>query len=216
MKSKSIIFVITPLLFACSNPENEQKTESATVITSNDTNIIKKSEAEMKNEDKATFFNNAAIGGLMEVEMSSKLLETTKTNPEITEYAQMIEDDHSKANQELKLIAQKENFILPTTLPASKLKLLKQFEGLNDEAKNEFYINSMVHEHDEAINLFSLAKSMDNAAIASFASKTLPILKHHYKIADELKSAIQNAKKNQGDDVLKLSNKTENKPSKNQ
>jgi len=215
MRSKWILLFFIGLQIACSNEQKEQKTESAKTVTSNDTNIVRKSDEKMKNEDRTTFFNNAAIGGLMEVEVSKKLLQTAPTNQRVTSYAQMIEKDHLKANEELKLMAQRESFVLPTVLPTAKLKLLKQFEGLNEEAKNEFYVKLMISEHDEAINLFGLAKSMDDAAIASFAAKTLPTLKNHYKMAVELKDSLQNVKKNQGDDVLKISNKTENNPSKN-
>lgn len=215
---KKIIYslAITSLLFACNNQEKSQETESAQTITSNDTNIVKKSPEKMNEEDRITFFNNAAIGGLMEVEASSQLIATTKSNPDVIAHAQMIKNDHLKANEELKSIAQRENYNLPTTLPEKKLKLLKQFKELNDEAKNEFYVNLMVTEHDEAINLFNLAKSMADPAIANFATKTLPILKHHYDMTVKLKSSLLAAKKDQGDDVLKISDKAKNEPAKNQ
>ncbi len=214
---KKIIYslAITSLLFACTNQDKSQEAESAQTITSNDTNIVKKSPEKMNEEDRITFFDNAAIGGLMEVEASSQLMAATKSNPNVIAHAQMIKNDHLKANEELKSIAERENYKLPTSLPEKKLKLLKQFEELNDEAKNEFYINLMVTEHDEAINLFNLAKSMEDPVIANFATKTLPILKHHYEMTVKLKNSLLTAKKDQGDDVLKISDKTRNEPAKN-
>jgi putative membrane protein len=215
MKKINILLANMVFLFACVNADKEQTTESATTITSNDTNIVKKSDQKMVEEDRRTFFTNAAIGGLMEVEASAKLLETTKSNPKVVAHAEMIKRDHQKANKELKQLAKDENFILPTVLPTAKLEQLKQFEALNDEAKNEFYLNLMIAEHNEAINLFGLAESMDDQNIANFATKTLPVLRHHYKMTVDLKNSLLKDKKDQGDDVLKISNKAKGNPAKN-
>ena len=215
MKKINVLLASVAFLLSCGNAEKEQKAESATTITSNDTNIVKKSDQKMMEEDRTTFFTNAAIGGLMEVEASARLLETTKSNPQVVAHAEMIKKDHIKANEELKTIAHQENFTLPTVLPATKVQLLKQFDALNEEAKNEFYLNLMISEHNEAINLFGLAESMDDQAISTFAAKTLPVLRHHYKMTVDLKNSLLKNKKDQGDDVLKISNKKKENPAKN-
>jgi putative membrane protein len=215
MKKTNILLANIVFLFACVNADKEQATESATTITSNDTNIVRKSDKKMVEEDRNTFFTHAAIGGLMEVEASSKLLEASKSNPQVVAHAEMIKRDHQKANEELKSIAKAENFILPTVLPTAKLQQLKQFEALNDEAKNEFYLNLMIAEHNEAINLFGLAESMDDQNIAKFAGKKLPVLRHHYKMTVDLKNSLLKDKKDQGDDVLRISDKRKENPAKN-
>jgi putative membrane protein len=217
MKTRSLFLLsIISFLFACGNAEQKHDEATAQPITSNDTNIIKKSDAKMKQEDKVTFLTNAAIGGMMEVEASSRILVNTKNNPAVLAHAKMIKDDHMKANEELKTIAQKENFTLPTVLPEAKLKLLKQLESLKDEAQNEFYINLMVTEHNDAINLFNLGSTMPIESISSFATKTLPILKHHYDMTVSIRDAILKEKANQGDDPLKISDKRKNNAAKNQ
>ncbi|MFI5452938.1 DUF4142 domain-containing protein [Pedobacter sp. UC225_61] len=217
MKTR-ILFLLTIISFsfACRNAEQKQDEASAEPVTSNDTNIIKKSDKKMKQEDKTTFFTNAAIGGMMEVEASSRILAETKNNPAVLAHAKMIKDDHMKANEELKAIAKRENFVLPTTLPKAKLKILKDLESLNDEAKNEFYINLMVTEHNEAINLFTVASGMPIESISAFATKTLPILRHHYDMTVKIREDILKEKANQGDDPLKISNKRKNNAAKNQ
>jgi len=216
MRQQFLLLCLISIMFSCTNTDKEKKADTTAVVTPNDTNIIKKSAEKMIEQDRATFLTHAAIGGLMEVETSAKLLAGPKTNPTVTAYAQMMVNDHTKANEELKLIAKQENFTLPTVLPKEKLELLKQFESLNQEAKNEFYINLMLNEHNKAIDVFSLAERGGDETIAAFASKTLPTLRHHYKKTVEIKNALLAAKSNQGDDVLKISNKTSANPAKNQ
>ncbi|MFD0941499.1 DUF4142 domain-containing protein [Pedobacter boryungensis] len=217
MKTRILFLLsIISFLFACGNAEQKDDKTNAEPITSNDTNIIKKSDTKMKQEDKTTFFTNAAIGGMMEVEASSRILVNTKNNPAVLAHAKMIRDDHMKANEELKAIAKKENFALPTVLPEAKVKILKQLESLNDEAQNEFYINLMVTEHNEAINLFNIGSTMPVESISAFATKTLPILRHHYDMTVKIREEILKEKANQGDDPLKISDKQKNKAAKNQ
>lgn len=216
MKIINLTFIaITSLLIACGSADQKDNAEGKP-ITSNDTNIFKKSDEKMISEDRTTFFTNAAIGGLMEVEASSMLIQSTGANPLVISHAKMIKKDHEKANNELQVIAQKENFKLPDVLPESKKKILKQFETLNNEAKSEFYINLMDTEHIEAIRLFNLAVSMQDSLISSFATKTLPTLRHHYEMTIDIKKSLLKAKDNQGDDLSKISNKRKTNDSKNQ
>lgn len=216
MKNSKFLLFGTAVLFACNNPEQQTNSNTNRHITSNDTNIIRKSPEKMKEEDRSTFLTNAAIGGMMEVEASAKLLQHTEIDPAILKHAKMIRNDHIKANETLKRIAENYKFKLPTLLPQDKLAILKKMDELNDEAKGEFYLNLMLTEHNEAINLFNLAQNMDDKDISVFASKTLPVLRHHYQMTSDIKSKLLGSRSDVGDDVLKLSDKQKTNPAKNQ
>src|SRR5688500_18752963 len=63
------------------------------------------------------FAQNAALGGLAEVELS-QLAITKATNTEVKQFAQMMVADHSAANSELKTLATAKGLVLPTELDA--------------------------------------------------------------------------------------------------
>src|SRR5687768_6887579 len=62
--------------------------------------------------DAQTFVNEAASSGLYEVE-SSRLVAEKATDTEEKQFAQQMIDDHSKANDELKQIAESKNLKVP-------------------------------------------------------------------------------------------------------
>src|SRR5688572_22529961 len=68
-----------------------------------------------KKEDDAEFAVEAADAGLLEVQLGTLAL-TKASSPEVKRFAQMMVDDHTKANNELKALAQQKNISLPTTL----------------------------------------------------------------------------------------------------
>src|SRR4051795_6002893 len=70
-----------------------------------------------------SFVKEAAAGGMAEVELG-RLAEERASSPGVKQFGQRMVDDHTKANEELKAIAQRKNIALPTDLP-SKHKTLQ-------------------------------------------------------------------------------------------
>jgi len=70
-------------------------------------------------EDGSKFAVSAADAGLMEVQLATLAL-SKATSGKVKEFAQMMLDDHTKANEELKALAQKKNITLPSSLRISK------------------------------------------------------------------------------------------------
>src|SRR6185369_16662402 len=79
-----------------------QSTASDMSKTKNDTHATGK--AELTHTDKR-FIEKAATDGREEVEISRVAAERA-TNPDVKQFAQMMVDDHSRANDELMAIAQ--------------------------------------------------------------------------------------------------------------
>ena len=71
----------------------------------------------IQKQDK--FWNEAAQGGMTEVELSNLALQKSQ-NEEVKTFAQMMVDDHTKANDELKMLAQNKSVTLPTKLNDKK------------------------------------------------------------------------------------------------
>lgn len=138
----------------------------------------------------ADFAIEAADGGLMEVQLGKIALKNA-ADQGVKDFGQMMVDDHSKANEELKAIAKQKNITLP---PAPGEKNIQHIKDLNAKMGSEFdtdYIDMMVEDHEKDINLFErAAKSAEDADIKAFAAKTLPVLRQHLAAAKTLKDQL--------------------------
>src|SRR4029450_3615638 len=66
-----------------------------------------------------TFVMNAAKGGMAEVELG-KLAAEKGSSVDVRNFGQRMVDDHSKAGDELKVIAQRKNIVWPTDIDAKE------------------------------------------------------------------------------------------------
>jgi putative membrane protein len=138
--------------------------------------------------DSKTFVTKAAIGGMFEVK-SSKLALKRSTNPEVKKFAQMMIDDHTKANEKLKSILhdKQEDDLVPTALDKhhqAKLDALKSSDNFDAD-----YLQAQKDGHTKTIALFeSYAANGDDEDLKDFATKTLPTLKKHKAHLDKINS----------------------------
>jgi putative membrane protein len=131
------------------------------------------------------FLEQAAIGGLVEVEMG-KIGQQKASLKSIKEFAAMIEKDHTKANSQLSALASAKAFKLPAELPALKKEHLNDLNRTSGKDFDSYYINMMVEDHINDISLFEGATKSPDTAISAFATKILPVLQKHYKQAREI------------------------------
>lgn len=140
------------------------------------------------------FVMKAAQGGMEEVELG-QMAATQAASADVKQFGQRMASDHSKANDELKMAAQKSGATVPTELSkkqqADKAKLAK----LNGAAFDKAYMTMMVSDHKEDIAEFEKeAKSGTDPDIKAFASKTLPTLKEHLELAEQVEPKVASGK----------------------
>jgi putative membrane protein len=133
----------------------------------------------LKGSDKA-FFEKAAKSGEKEVAVSQAVLPHL-TNPQVRSFAQQMISDHTMANTELKSLAMSKG----VTLPTMDQKLSAKWSEKKGDT-DEDYVEEMISDHKEAVELFEKASKSQDAEIAAFASSTLPKLQHHLESAKEL------------------------------
>jgi putative membrane protein len=136
-----------------------------------------------------TFMEQAAIGGMMEVE-AGKLAESQSTNAAVKDFAAMMIKDHTKANQELKAIAAKKTFTLPAALPPAEKTHMDEMKKMSGADFDKHYIGMMVTDHQKTVALFQAGGKNADAELSAFANKTLPVIQAHYKKATELQTAV--------------------------
>jgi len=135
-----------------------------------------------------TFLTKAAQAGHAEVE-SSKLAVSKAVNTQVKGFAQQMIDDHGKAGSELASLAASKGVKLPdgpSVMQKTKIKLLAARDGA---AFDRQYAGGMgVAAHEDTVKLFQKAvREAKDADVKAFATKTLPTLEHHLKMARELK-----------------------------
>ncbi len=203
------IVALFPIGFiACQNTQKDQEQTQSTDNEAPDSTIKLQPATDSNQVDtsKTAFFENAALGGMVEVESSSQIEKLTQ-NQQVKVFAAMMMKDHGLANQKLKVLANQKGYTLPKTLPASKLELVNKINDFKDEGRNEYYVRLMINEHKNAINLFSMGERSKDADISKFSTETLPIIKQHYQHILKIDTLLQKPKANQGDDPLKISDR---------
>jgi putative membrane protein len=143
--------------------------------------------AQSMNSEDRTFVNKVAQAGNAEIAIG-KIAVAQSTQSDVRNFAQQMIDDHTKAGDELGAIAGKKNMAPPTTPDSAHQKLTRKLEKLHGRKFDDKYINDAgVKDHKEVIALFeSEIKNGSDPDVRSFAEKTLPTIKHHYEMAQQL------------------------------
>ncbi len=133
-----------------------------------------------------SFVMKAAGGGMAEVELGNLAKEKAQSD-QVKQFAQRMVDDHGKANDQLKSIAEQKGITLPTSLPAKEQQTKDKLSKLSGERFDHEYMEHMLMDHKKDVAEFKKASqtAKDND-IRQFASSTLPTLQDHLKEAQQL------------------------------
>jgi len=149
--------------------------------------------AALSSADK-TFVQKAAVGGLAEVEMG-KMAQQKGSSDQVKQFGSRMVDDHSKANDELKQIASSKGITLPTDLDAKHKSKMDKMQKLSGAQFDRAYMDDMVADHKEDVADFKKqASSGKDGDLKAFASKTLPTLEDHLKMAQSTDAAVKGSK----------------------
>ena len=130
-------------------------------------------------EKDKTFMKKAAKGGTMEVTMG-KVAEQNAQSDDVKSFGKRMVTDHGKANDELKSIASKKGFELP-----SKEHSLK---WTSDKA----YMDMMVKDHEKDLGEFKEeASSGSDPDVKKFADDTARMVQEHLDLAKETQGKLK-------------------------
>lgn len=149
----------------------------------------KSSTAAVSAADK-TFMMKAAEGGLAEVQLG-QLAADKATNNDVKQFGKQMSDDHSKANDKLKSIADQKGVTLPTDLNAKDKAEKERLSKLSGEQFDRAYMQTMLKDHNKDVSEFkresTAAKDND---VKNFASDTLPTLQSHLDKAKSVAAEV--------------------------
>jgi len=141
--------------------------------------------------DARQFMLLAAQDGLLEVE-AGRLAQTKATTDPVREYARMMVEHHSRANEELMRLAQTMGLELPKALDANGHEKLDKLREQTGRDFDEEYMDLMIDEHQRVIGMFErqAEREEDAAPLRGWASQTLPTLRSHLEQAKTAEDEI--------------------------
>ena len=158
----------------------------------NAANSVSNAASSMMTASPESFAKDAAEGGMAEVQMG-KLAATNAKDPDVRAFGQMMVTDHSKANDELKALAQKKGYQLPADVGSHK----SDIDSLTKEKGADFdkdYVDKMVDDHETDVKEFQ--RQADNGSdpdVKAFAAKTLPTLQKHLDRIKQIQAKMNGA-----------------------
>jgi putative membrane protein len=136
------------------------------------------------------FVTEAAEGGMAEVEMG-KLATEKASSSDVKQFGQRMVDDHTKANDELKSLASKNGWNLPAGIGAKNQAEKDRLSKLSGAEFDRAYMKRMVTDHKKDVGEFQKeANSAKDSDLKNFASKTLPTLQEHLRLAEDTERKV--------------------------
>lgn len=181
-------------LTACDNRNANQAQNPAPPLPPEDSAVPQTIDPKPNASADAAFVESAAVAGLFEVESSREALDRA-TKPELKQFAQMMVDDHTKANDELKALigGGQVNGVTAVLAEMDATHLAKIAElkaatnGPDFDAK---YAQAQLEGHRQAVTLFEAQSTNGQSdALKKWAAEKLPTLKAHLARIEPLAAA---------------------------
>jgi putative membrane protein len=162
----------------------------AVVAQNTSTPKVDQGATKMMRSSDTTFAIAAARGGIAEVE-TGKLAADKASSPDVKAFGQQMVDDHGKANEQLKSVAEKENLTLPTSMNAKQQAMYDMLKTKTGADFDKAYVSAMVKDHTEDVKEFKKeADRGKDEQIKGFASETLPVIQGHLEKIKAIQSKM--------------------------
>jgi putative membrane protein len=194
MKTKILSAALLITFFAlssCSNSNNKDSVDQAKDM--NDKKDSSNATMAM-DQDDANFMVDAANAGMMEVEMGN-VAQTKASDKHVKDFATMMINDHTKANNELKSLAAMKNVSIPSSISEDNQKHINDMREKKTKDFDKDYMDMMVDDHKDVISKFEkTADKGKDADLRAWASTTLMTLRMHLDSAQYVQKMIKDRK----------------------
>jgi putative membrane protein len=174
------------------NRNNAPSNANSAVLNSNNSNTganVTNTAASQSGDNG--FMIKAAQGGMAEVELG-RMAATKAQNAEVKKFAQMMVEDHSNANTELKSLATKKGVTIPAETDAEHKSVADKLTALSGAEFDKAYVQAMVDDHKKTVDLFQNESTNGTDAEAkAFAAKTLPKIKAHLEMIQGIQTKMK-------------------------
>jgi putative membrane protein len=179
---KTIIIPLA-LLFALACNSNQKKEDSVEIAEEKNEQKTDTMRRAGQMEEDNEFVVKAASGGLMEVQLGQMAAEQAMSSA-VKQFAQLMVNDHSKVNEELKALASRKNIAIPTTPGEDHTDHINKMRDKKGIEFDKDYMKLIIDDHKEYVDEFEEAsREAKDPEIRAFAAKHLPTLRTHLERA---------------------------------
>jgi putative membrane protein len=147
--------------------------------------------SEMLKSADTAFAMTAAQAGLAEVQ-TGKLAAEKASSADVKALGRHMVADHTKANDDLKSVAEKKRMTLPNDMNAHQHATYRKLERLSGSAFDRAYAKDMLKDHQQDVKEFQKeVKTGKDEDIKGFASRTLPVLREHLEKIRSIESELK-------------------------
>jgi putative membrane protein len=162
---------------------------TSTQMRRNDTARSDSGSASKMNRSERKFLEEAAEGGVAEVELG-KLASSKASNADVKKFGEQMAQDHAKANDDLKQLASQKGVQVKPDLDRSHKRMSDQLQKLSGADFDKKYMAEMVRDHEHDVKEFKkMAKDAKDPDVRAFAEKTVPVLEKHLDMARQVADA---------------------------
>ncbi len=136
-------------------------------------------------KDARSFLKDAIEGNSAEIALA-QVAERKAQNQELKQYAQMLRQEHSQANQQLQPLAQKHGLSVNQTLDSKHQKKLDKMQALSGAEFDREYATAMLKDHHKTIAKYEAAsRNIQDPDVQHYVQTTLPKLRQHLQHAQQ-------------------------------
>jgi putative membrane protein len=107
-----------------------------------------------------------------------------------------MQQEHSKANDELKSVASNKGVTLPKELSGKHKRTFDRLSKLSGAEFDREYMKAMVDDHKEDLRKFKTqAEKGKDPDVKQFASKNVPVLEQHLSLAQQTEQEVRGSAK---------------------
>ena len=181
-------------LTACNNDKKANDDAENKPDQNEAANDINDKRFEKPTEGDAKFVTDVADINYAEIKLG-ELAQTRGVSKEVKELGKMMVTDHTKANTELRALAQKKSFSFPEG-PSNDA--ISDYNSMNDLKRADFdkkYCDKMVSGHKDAIDKFEKAATdCQDDDVKTWAANMLPALHMHLDHSQKCEEMVKNMK----------------------
>ncbi len=140
------------------------------------------------------FLETAAEGGMAEVALGN-LAKEKAGSEQVKRFGAQMAEDHGRANGELKQLATAKGVQLPAEPSRKHQREMDKLSKLSGAEFDKAYMKSMVADHKNDVSEFEKAsRSSNDADVKALATKTVPTLREHLKMAQDIEAGTRGGK----------------------
>jgi len=167
---------------------NEGKSSGASGAPASSASGDAAAKAAQLNRTDTKFMRDIAYANISEIEVG-KLAQSKSQNDQVKSFAQKMMEDHTKAQDELKQLAQTKGVSLPTEPDMKHKTAAKAMEKLSGDKFDAMYMKQAgLNDHKNAHKLLEkVSKNAKDPELKAYAEKTLGPVDEHMKMAQQNK-----------------------------